>query len=363
MHFGTLEASSRCPDNSRVMRDNMNPPRRWQNVAPAVLTFAAVLLLSGCNMLSTKANTTSTNGTGGQTLGHVGLSASSLDFGNVTVGSTKTMSITLTNSTATGGPSVTVSQVSASGTGFSISSSSSASLAPGQSTNISVMFKPTAAGSASGNLTIDVVGASDPGVVPLDGTGTSNTAGAQLSVSPTTLSFGSVTIGNSKALTGSIQAANSDVTVASASWNGTGYTVSGITFPVTVKAGTSASFTVTFAPQSTGSIPGNISFVSNAANSPTAETFSGTGAQAAVQHTVSLNWTPSTSTVIGYNVYRGTTSGGPYTRVNSSLRTTTNYSDGTVQSGQVYYYVATSVDSNADESSFSGEATAVVPSP
>ena len=339
----------------------MTPPRYWQHSVIAILTVAAALSLSGCNVQSSKASTPS--GAGNQATGNVGLSSSSLSFGSVAVGSSKTMHLTLTNSTATGGPNVTVSQVKTSGTGFSTTSTNSVDLAPGQSTDIAVMFKPTASGSASGNLTIDVVGATDPATVPLDGSGTSNPAAAQLSVTPTTLSFGSVNIGSSKNLTGSIKATNAAVTVSSASWNGTGYAVSGITFPFTVQAGSSKSFTVVFAPQSAGSASGGISFVSNASNSPTGGNFTGSGAQVAQQHTVSLSWVPSTSTVAGYNVYRGTQSGGPYARLNGSLRTSANYADSSVQSGQVYYYVATAVDSSSDESAYSGEVAAVIPSP
>src|SRR5437667_12741797 len=99
------------------MREKMTPPRHWLNAAFAVLTTAARLGLSGCNLQADK--TTTTNGTGNQSTGHVGLSASSLSFGTVAVGSSKTMHLTLTNSTATGGSNVTVSQVKTSGTGFS----------------------------------------------------------------------------------------------------------------------------------------------------------------------------------------------------------------------------------------------------
>src|SRR5882724_1496803 len=163
------------------MRDKMTPPRYWQNAAIAVLTMAAVLTFSGCNMMqSSKSSTPS--GTGNQAAGHVGLSASSLSFGAVAVGTTKTMHISLTNSTTAGGASVTVSQIKTTGTGFSTTNTSSVDLAPGQSADISVSFKPTAAGSASGNLTIDVVGATDPATVPLDGSGTTSTSSAQLSV-------------------------------------------------------------------------------------------------------------------------------------------------------------------------------------
>lgn len=105
-----------------------------------------------------------------------------------------------------------------------------------------------------------------------------------------------------------------------------------------------------------------MSFVSNASNSPTTETLAGTGVQP-TQHSVSLSWSPSTSAVTGYNVYRGTQSGGPYTQINTSLQPGTSYSDAGVQSGLVYFYVVTAVDASSQESAYSNEATAVIPTP
>src|SRR5437870_12096772 len=74
-------------------------------------------------------------------------------------------------------------------------------------------------------------------------------------------------------------------------------------------------------------------------------------------------WSPSSSTVAGYNVYRGGVSGGPYTRINASLGVLASYTDTSVQSGQTYYYVTTAVDSNGVESGHSNEASALVPTP
>jgi len=82
-----------------------------------------------------------------------------------------------------------------------------------------------------------------------------------------------------------------------------------------------------------------------------------------VQHSASLSWNASTSAVVGYNVYRGTVSGGPYTMINTALDAATNYTDSSVQSGQTYYYVVTAVDSAGTESGFSAETVAVIPSP
>jgi len=80
-------------------------------------------------------------------------------------------------------------------------------------------------------------------------------------------------------------------------------------------------------------------------------------------HSVNLSWTASSSpNVAGYNVYRGTASGGPYTKVNSAPVSGTTYTDTTVQPGQTYYYVVTAVDTSNAESAYSSPVQAVVPS-
>jgi hypothetical protein len=84
-------------------------------------------------------------------------------------------------------------------------------------------------------------------------------------------------------------------------------------------------------------------------------------ATAVQTHSVGLTWTASTSTVSGYNVYRGTVNGGPYTLVNTSLIGTLAYTDSTVQNGVTYYYVATAVDSSGNESAYSTPAQAIIP--
>jgi len=80
-------------------------------------------------------------------------------------------------------------------------------------------------------------------------------------------------------------------------------------------------------------------------------------------HSVSLKWSPSTSTGISYyKVYRGTVSGGPYSLLATNL-SATSYTDPSVQSGSTYYYVTTAVDSSGVESGYSDVAPAVIPMP
>jgi fibronectin type 3 domain-containing protein len=87
----------------------------------------------------------------------------------------------------------------------------------------------------------------------------------------------------------------------------------------------------------------------------------GTGA-AAPQHSVSLSWSASSSTVTGYNVYRGMSSGGPYNVIDSNDSGMT-YTDNSVQAGQTYFYVVTAVDAQGNESVYSNQAKATIPTP
>ena len=82
---------------------------------------------------------------------------------------------------------------------------------------------------------------------------------------------------------------------------------------------------------------------------------------APVQHSATLTWTASTSSVVGYNVYRATVSGGPYTMINTALEAATSYTDLNVQAGQTYYYVVTAVNSSGVESAYSSQVTATIP--
>ena len=65
---------------------------------------------------------------------------------------------------------------------------------------------------------------------------------------------------------------------------------------------------------------------------------------------VALDWNDNTEPdLAGYNVYRGTTQGGPYGQINASLVTVSSYTDTGVTNGTTYYYVATAENTSAQE--------------
>jgi hypothetical protein len=81
-------------------------------------------------------------------------------------------------------------------------------------------------------------------------------------------------------------------------------------------------------------------------------------------HSATLTWVASSSTnLAGYNVYRGTTSGGPYALVNAAPVSSVSFTDTTVQAGQTYYYVVKAVGTDNSLSAASNETTATVPTP
>jgi hypothetical protein len=178
------------------------------------------------------------------------------------------------------------------------------------------------------------------------------------------MNFGNVIVGTNAQLTGTLSASGASVTVNSDTLNNSAFVLSGLSsYPIVIPAGQQVQFLVTFTPAATGVASGSLSFVSNASNSPTVESLTGTGTPPP-QHTVNLSWTASTSqNIIGYNIYRGVKSGGPYSKINSVLNASTLYSDATVADGLTYYYVTTAVNSSNAESAYSNQTTAVIPPP
>ena len=286
------------------------------------------------------------------------VSSTAITFASEVDGTTTSQGLIVTN---TGNATLTITQVNETGAAFSVSGFTlPINVNSGQQATITVAFKPTAVGAASGNISIVSNAPTSPTGVTLSGTGIAATL--TLGINPTALAFGNVTTGTSSASKNVTvtNTGNANVTISQITLNGTGYSMTGGGAPVTLTPTQNVVLSVEFSPTTAGSVNGTISVTSNASGSPATVTLSGTGV-APVQHSVALTWDASTSTVSGYNVYRGTVSGGPYTLINSGLVTTLSYTDSTVQSGTTYYYVTTAVDSSGNESVHSNEVSAPIP--
>jgi hypothetical protein len=282
----------------------------------------------------------------------------SVAFGNINLANNNTKTVTLTNS---GTSSVTISSINVLGLGISVNGvATPMTLAAGQTTVLSIVYSPTILGVVAGSISVVSNATNSPAVILATGTGVQ----PQLTASPASLNFGNVAVGSSGTQTITVSNTGSAAaTISQAVASGTGYTVSGPAMPMTLAAGASASFSVQFAPTAAGSDSGSVTVTSNTPNSPTMVGMSGTGT-APVAHSVSLSWVASTSsTVVGYNIYRGSVSGGPYTMLNSTPQAGLSYTDMTVLAGQTYYYVVTAVDGSGNESVVSNEVAVTIPTP
>lgn len=287
----------------------------------------------------------------------------SLTFTNITVGQNQAQTETVKN---VGGESATISQATVAGSGFSISGIfAPLTLTPGQSASFTVTFAPQSAGSFPGGVAI-ASNASNPTLnVVLTGSAITQSV-STLSVG--SVNVGSVVVGTSGTQTGTLSASGASVSVSSVSLGGTNpseFSVSGLTFPVTVTPAQPVTFTVKFTPGATGTASASASFASTASNTPTAGSLTGTGTAAPV-HTVSLTWTGSTTSgVTSYNIYRAVYAGnacGSYTSIGSSPSSTTAYTDSMVADGTTYCYATTAVDPSG-ESAYSNITKAAIPAP
>jgi len=123
--------------------------------------------------------TVSLSGTGVTATGTLQVSPTAMNFGNVLVGQSGSLSLKVTNE---GNSALTTSRGTISGSGFSmIGGISGLTLQPGQSDSVTVVFEPTVTGSASG--TISVAAGSATILVALSGSGTAATSSHSVDLS------------------------------------------------------------------------------------------------------------------------------------------------------------------------------------
>lgn len=188
------------------------------------------------------------------------------------------------------------------------------------------------------------------------GSGGANSA--QLSPSASTVAFGNVAVGSSTSQLVTITAAgNKSVTIKSVSASGTGFVVSPQS---NVVLGPSQSLTVSvsFSPTSAGNAAGQLLVASSASNTSLKISLSGDGVTS--NHSVTLNWQPGASAVIGYYVFRGANATN-LSQLNTSAVSSTSYTDKTIADGQTYVYAVKSINSSSALSGFSNYVTVSVP--
>ena len=305
---------------------------------------------------ATGAGSTTGNSGGSLTVG-----PSTLYFGNVSIGSTATQTVTMSN------PGTATTQVSTgtvTGTGFSIVSPNfPLTLAAGATQVVTISFTPAAAGASTGVVTFTSNAVGGTPVVSLVASGNGMSPLTSVTVAPSSFSFGNVLLSTtSLAFVSLFNTGNTPVTVNNATIIGTGFGVDTSVLPVTIPVGGSQDITVSFNALGSGMSSGTLTFSSNAPGPSQSVSLTATGVNASA-HTVTLTWNASLSTVAGYNVYRSTSSGFGFQKINGSAIGATTFTDASVASGQTYYYVVRGVTSSGLESANSNQVFAIIPNP
>ena len=282
-------------------------------------------------------------------------------------GKAYTRSVTITVSSATGGVTITSptsGATTSSPVSFKASASSGSSAYPITAMRLYVdgasMYTVNA---ASLNTSLQLAaGGHNVTVVAWDASGKSYTKGVNITVS-STASAGGVTI--SSPVSGATVSSPVQFTASARANSGHNITA------MRIYVDNVAAYTVNSAALNTSLnlASGSHSIIIQAWDNAgavykSAENISVAAPATSVSHSATLKWNASTSAnVVGYRLYRGTQSGGPYTQIGSSSASVTSYTDSKVVAGATYYYVATAVSGTGGESGYSAPVTAVIPAP
>ncbi len=186
-----------------------------------------------------------------------------------------------------------------------------------------------------------------------------------LSISAASIAFGNVSLNTPTALTVALTSTGTgSVTVNSATVTGTGFSLSGTTFPLTLNPNQSVTLSVQFDPTVAGAATGSLTIVSTSSTNPTTVvSLSGTGQQTTA-YEVDLSWdapTNSSDQVAGYDVYRAVSGSSAYQLLNPSVNSSTSYTDTTVADNTSYTYYIESVDAEGNQSVPSNSFTVSIP--
>ncbi len=317
-----------------------------------------------------------------------GLSVSSttgLISGTPSASGTSTVTLSASNSAGTGTASLAItiatpiptitSATTASGTAgsaftYQITATNSptsygaAGLPAGLSVNSTTgLISGTPSSGGKSTITLSASNSGGSGTASLTLTINSASTSSTFTVSPTTLAFENqpVTTTSSAQVATVTNSGSSAQTLSSISLTGTNASdfSETNTCGAALSAGGYCTIAIQFTPAAFGTGTATLSISGNSGSNPQTVALSGSGA-----HDVILTWTGSTSFgIVGYNIYRGTTSGGEGSKpLNSSPISGLTYADSNVQAGQEYFYYITTVGAGGtSQSPPSSETSATVP--
>ncbi|MBI3207287.1 MAG: choice-of-anchor D domain-containing protein [Candidatus Solibacter usitatus] len=191
---------------------------------------------------------------------------SSLDYGEVAVGQTKSLSVTVRNA---GTANLIISSVATGDSQFTVSQTTPQTVTPGAQLAIAVVFRPSAPGVRSARLTIASNDPSQPTIIANlngAGTGTAPPAGTPaITITPAQIAFGSGAIGQTSDQQFAIRnSGTAALTVTSITASASAFTLPGLSVPFTLQPDVTRTVAVRFiAAAPAGAVAGQITVASN----------------------------------------------------------------------------------------------------
>ena len=255
--------------------------------------------LSVADSASSRQQSVSLSGTGTGTVAAASLSPTSLTFGSVSVGTTSpAQTITLTNSGNAALSITSLGVAGASASSFVQNNNCGSSVAVGTRCTITVIFKPSAGGALTATLSVADNAGGSPQTVSLSGTG----AAAAVTLSPTSLAFGSLPTGTASPAQ-TITLSNSGtaaltITGVAVSGANAGSFIQSNNCGSSVGAGAQCAISVTFKPSASGIEAATLSISDNGSGSPQAVSLTGTGTTTASGQTITVEPTDDLQTLV-----------------------------------------------------------------
>jgi len=216
----------------------------------------------------------------------VSLSTTSLTFGNVVVNTTSTTkNVTLTN---TGTVSLSITSITTSGP-FAQTNTCGTSVAAGKKCTISVTLTPTVTGAASGTVTISDNAIDSPQTITTSGTGVQD-----VTLSPSTLTFASRTVGTTSTPTSVTLTNNLSTSLSITSIATTGDFSQTNTCGTSLAGKAKCTISVSFTPAVVGTRTGTLTVTDGASSSPQTSSLTGTGSTAGL---LSIAVTPANPSI------------------------------------------------------------------
>lgn len=197
--------------------------------------------------------------TGNGQVPDIALSTTQLNFGNVTVGQTGSANFNISNN---GDASLNVATITSDEAQYTLSQAGPLTLQPGASQAVTVTFSPTVQGAVPGTITIN---SNDPdeATVTVALTGNGVHLFPDINVTPTTVNFGDVNVGQTGTSSVIVQnLGQAALNVTSITSNNTRFSASP-TGPFTIPVGGSQTINLSFSPNQQGTVNGTLTVNSN----------------------------------------------------------------------------------------------------